>query len=276
MLFQFQLRPVADVAPWGNEGDYSVSWFGLTDGWYWLKCGDAELFRYTDAALKIWAANGIEVSDQPYVDYQVVRLWEDILQMLPDILDPIPERLLRKIEPGLEAYQWHGQIAELVFTDERDVSKQTEDQFDLAITWLQNRKLDSLYLKEGPKIWFWSDGTTIFIRWDNTDLKLDGHDMWASLKGTYSMPIETFLEEVKSFDQRLIKAMDERVQSVQRSWDRPWIRIDKESVLAEQEERATALSEALRRVESKSTGWDEIVDAVDYFEWLGCPLPKTH
>lgn len=277
MLFNFQLRPIHQVAPWGNEGDYSLSWFGLTDGWYWLKCGDEELFRYADSLLTSWKHEGRQQTDSPYVDYQIVRLWEDLLEMLSAVLTPIHVELLRKIEPGIAAAQWRGQIAEIVFPEKGKISLPMEEYFDLATTWLQSRKLDVLHLKGGPRIWFWTDGTTMFIRWDNSNLTLDGHSEWASIKGTYYMPLKNFIEEVHSFDRRLISAMEERVQAIQRSWNRPAIRIDKEALLTEQWERAGALSKAFQHVKNRQPPtWNEVADAIEYFEKMGFVLPKTN
>lgn len=277
MLFNFQLRPIQEVAPWGQEGAYSLSWFGLTDGWYCLNCGGQELFRYTDSLLAAWKAQGYQLTDPPYVDYQVVRLWEDILEMLPSILTPIPTELLQKTSPGLAAGLWYKQIAkELVFTDEKEVSQLTVDQFDLATTWLQARKLDSLYLREGPRIWLWTEDSTVFIRWNNTGLQMDGHEVWASETGTYSMAVDDFLEEVRSFDRRLIEAMHERVQAIQVAWERPEIKIDKETLLAEQAQRAGALSEALERFKNaKPTSWEQVTEAIAYFEKLDYPVCKA-
>ena len=275
MLFQFQLRPIHDVAPWGSEGDYSLSWFVLTDGWYWLKCGEEELFRYSDSVLALWKHEGRQQADPPYVDYQIVRLWEDVLEMLPEILSPLPVELLRKIEPGIDAWRWHGQIAELVSPNEGEVSQPMEERFDLATTWLQGRKLDALYLKGGPRIWFWTDGATMFIRWDNTELTVDGHNLWACTKGTFTMPLDAFIEEVRSFDHRLIKAMEARVQDVRHSWDRPSIKVEKEALLAEQQQRACSLSEAFQRVKNcQPTKWNEVGAAIKYFEEMGYPPPS--
>jgi hypothetical protein len=275
MLFQFQLRPIDDVVPWGSEGDYSLSWFGLTDGWYWLKCGEEELFRYSDVLLAKWKHEGLQPTDLPYVDYQIVRLWEDVLEMLPEALAPVPMELLRKMSPSIEALQWREQIAEFVFSDEREVSKPTEVHFDLATGWLQDRKLDVLYLNGGPKIWLWTDGTTMFIHWNNSNLTLAGLNKWASIKGTYSMPLETFIEEVRSFDRRLIEAMEKRVQAIRDLWNRPSIQIDKIALLAEQKERSLALSKVFQRVKNQQpVSWIKITDAITYFEEIGYKLPK--
>jgi hypothetical protein len=89
------------------------------------------------------------------------------------------------------------------------------------------------------------------------------------------MPLNTFIEEIKSFDRRLIETMGERVQGIRRSWDRPLIKIDKEALLREQQERANALAEAFQRVKNcKPTPWINIAKSIAYFEEQGFPLPK--
>lgn len=276
MLFEFQLRPIEQVAPWGKEGEYSLSWFGLTDGWYWLKCGEEELFRYADELIKAWAAKGMGEFKLPYVDYHVVRLWEDILQMLPEILNPIPKHLLQKIEPGPLALQWCSQISEAVFTEEHEVSKLVEDRFIKASSWLSDRKLDVGYLLESPRIWFWTDGKLLFVRWDNEGRNLEGHHAWASANGTYTMPLEAFVDEVRSFDKRLIKAMEERVQTIEHSWERPDIQIDVNALINEHQKRSTELSFVLDLVKNReATQWNEIAEAIKYFEEMGFAIPKA-
>src|SRR5262245_36658809 len=195
MLFNFQLRPVQDVAPWGREGDYRLSWFGLTDGWYWLDCGGHELFRYSDSIIKSWEHEGRQPADPPYVDYQIVRLWEDVLDILPEVLSPIPLNLLQRIEPGVESDLWYRQVFEYVFPEESEASQVIQDKFGVATRWFGQRFLNSGYIKQGPRIWLWSDGKTVFIRWDNTDFVLDGHKLWTAQSGTYSLPVEKFVEE---------------------------------------------------------------------------------
>ena len=39
MLFEFVLRPLEEVQPWGVD-EPTLHWFGLTDGWYWIEAGD--------------------------------------------------------------------------------------------------------------------------------------------------------------------------------------------------------------------------------------------
>src|ERR1700759_5537644 len=92
MLFNFELTPLQDVTPWGADGNRSLHWFGLTDGHYWINVGDHRLFEYSDAARKDGAP--------AYCSYQVVRLLEDILDIAPYVLEPVPGDLVACISGG--------------------------------------------------------------------------------------------------------------------------------------------------------------------------------
>lgn len=48
-LFQFELRQLDQIQPWGAPDDPNLHWFGLTDGWYWIQVGEDRLFEYSDA-----------------------------------------------------------------------------------------------------------------------------------------------------------------------------------------------------------------------------------
>jgi hypothetical protein len=267
MLFNFKLRPVQDIVPWERDGKYTLSWFGLTDGWYWMDCRGQELFRYTDSAIQTFKRLGFQVSDFPYTDYQVVRLWEDILGIFPDVLEPIPAEVLRKIKPGQVASCWDQQLAELIFTEEREVSKLEETKYESATDWLKLRRLYTSYLNQRPGIWLWSDGKQVFIRWNCTGLTTDDHEVWTAQAGTYSLPVEAFIEEVRSFNQRLMTEMNDRVQQIQQKWDRPEIEIDKKQLVYEQSERAQWFNEALQRSKGVvRTNWTDVIEAISSFE----------
>lgn len=79
-LFAFELRDVAEIAPWGEPGELSLGWFGLTDGWYWMNVGAERLFVY----------HGGRRRGRPEVEHPVARLWEDVLGVLPAALEPLP------------------------------------------------------------------------------------------------------------------------------------------------------------------------------------------
>lgn len=157
MLFNFHLRPLETVTPWYYDGQPFLHWFGLTDGWYWLDAGTATLFQYTDVILHHWEISPADGSYRSYVDYQVVRLWEDLQERLPHILEPIPHHVLQRIQPGYQAVHWRDAIVDCLIPDDVDVSASAVVRLEQATEWLTNRWLDVGYLRAGPRIWFWND-----------------------------------------------------------------------------------------------------------------------
>ena len=89
-LFQFELRPLDQVEPWGGSADPNLHWLGLTDGEYWIQAGNHRLFEYSDAALA--RSRGSRCCE-----YQVVRLYEDVIDLAPNALEPVPQELQRYI-----------------------------------------------------------------------------------------------------------------------------------------------------------------------------------
>lgn len=88
MIFEFELKPIEEIIPWGEPPKQSLHWFGLTDGKYRIKAGDEQLLNYSGEYTKYCVEQFPEYSfDTTFVEYQVVRLWEDILDLLPDILN---------------------------------------------------------------------------------------------------------------------------------------------------------------------------------------------
>jgi hypothetical protein len=67
---------------WRSE---SLHWSGLTSGRYWIETPHGEVLRYTPEIRKLWNFPFV------YVDYQVARLFEDVQEHLPAVLEPVPE-----------------------------------------------------------------------------------------------------------------------------------------------------------------------------------------
>ncbi|WP_405608830.1 DUF5984 family protein [Streptomyces sp. NBC_01508] len=124
--FRFGLRPVDDIRPWGGETPY-LSWFSLTDGWYGLEADGHHLFRYSDGT---------------YVDYYVVRLWEDVLVALPEALEPVPNDLLPFVADDHSAW---------LPVD----NPETEAETEAAVGWYGQHSLDMGYLRSAPHIRWW-------------------------------------------------------------------------------------------------------------------------
>lgn len=274
MLFNFKLRPLEDIAPWRDPKDNSLHlhWFGLTDGWYWIDTGNAELFRYSQAEIERcqreyagqpWVAEFVAL---PYADYQVVRLWEDVLAILPYALEPVPSPLAETLAPDGPWVRWE-QAAEGV-TSSQSARWTFSEEREAAAQWWWNRLLNYGYLRGGPMIWFWNDGVDMHIQWDNRKMLLDGVPAWEAQLGESRMPIADFIEEVRDFDRRLIRRMADRVAIAQGEWQHPEVTIFSD-VAQEQVQRAHVLERTYAAIANRQpTDWNAVFQAIATIEAL--------
>jgi hypothetical protein len=227
-LFEFELAPVEAIEPWGTPPDLALHWFGLSDGSYHLEIGDARLLEY--APRDNWPH---------FVEYQLARLHEDVLSMLPAVLEPIPSTVTLSLRDGsLDSTRRHVWKASESL-DGADAS------LDVALDAFGSRMLDTLYLKPGAGIWIWSHGSKTVIEWDNRDRLLDGQQVWTATHGRHELARDEFVDEVRSFDRRLMAAMGERVRRARAGWARPDVKLDIERLVAEQAERSGSLQSVL-------------------------------
>ncbi len=263
MLFNFQLRPVTAIAPFGS-GRPTLHWFGLSDGWYWLDVAGAELFRYRQAVVKQEEERPPVEPDLPYADYYVARLWEDVLDILPAVLDPVPEALALRLDPIERWRDWQERAECWLESHENDASW---DVYLQACGWWAARRVNVGYLQYAPRTWFWRVGETLHICWDNRNRVRDGQPVWTALLGEETMPIDTFLEEIHDFDTRFISAMAERITVAREHWPRPDILLDVDQLEREQRDRAGWLSRSLgRSAPPPQAGWNRVLEAIAHIE----------
>jgi hypothetical protein len=233
MLINFTLLPVQEVVPWGTPGNLSLSWFGLTDGQYWLETGSSILLEYTQVARSLGC--------KQYCDYQVVRLYEDLLDMLPYVLEPVPASLVPYIS-GETAITWQRTFERWCEEYEDRVS---EDRYWEVVTaateWQSKRHLDSAYLSPSANIAIWSDAEGAHIEWDNREKVIDGQSAWTALRGAYKLPCSDFSSEVESFHMRLMSQMEHRVKQVAAGALSAEVKIDLVALAKEHEQRCCSL-----------------------------------
>lgn len=261
MLFNFRLRDVDKIKPWGDNHQKHLHWFGLTDGWYWINVGTDKLFCYSNKLLSLRK----EEAESPYVDYYVVRFWEDLLDILPNILEPVPTNILQKTDFGASFAEWHNKILNhLLLQDNHDLSPKSQEILDNTTEWMARRFLNTRHLKYGPHITFSNDGQNIFIHWNNLGLTIDNIPIWTAQYGTFSLPINQFVESVQTFDKNLRNEMQARINEIQKNWEQSEIHIDIARLIQEQEERSTWLEQALERANTiKIYDWDEIQEMLE-------------
>lgn len=255
-LFNFALRPLEQIQPWGEPDDPNLHWFGLTDGCYWIQAGNSRLFEYSESA----QSKGVP----RLCDYQVARFYEDVLEITPHVLEEVPEDLgcFISVDESKEwnhhPSQWSDIIASLDESEDLDLHS-------LAICWIDHRKLDSLYLSPPSCAVFWSDSEFVHIEWDNRQSFIDGGLAWTAEFGRWSLPRASFIEEVRDFHSRLMTEMSERVEEVLAGALPPNVRVDFQNLQREHFERSRLTEREVRAIDPP-TNWLEVSQAIQKLE----------
>jgi hypothetical protein len=243
--FCFALRPVDEVSPWSDPPH--LHWFGLTDGWFWIESGGHELLRRTRLE-----------DPHPYVDYQVVRLWEDVLALTPEVLEPVPADLVPFIESDLA--QWVCNWLDFAGGD-------GDDDFDpnapdhpvvTAAIWHGEHNLDLGYLLNAPRLRFWrttgGGRDEMTMDWRHDDDGEVGFTAGAAVRVTVSTA--DYLDSVRAFDHDLMAAMRQRIEELESRGGLPGVAIDIAGLRWEQTLREGHLAKCLAR--SPKTDWAAI------------------
>lgn len=251
MLFNFRLRNLAHVVPWGTPEAPTLHWFGLTDGEYWIEAGEQTLFEYSVELQR-------EMPHAPrYCDYQVARLYEDILEMCPRVLENVPEDLAKYLD-----FERWGQLEQRLKSYDRP---ETEDQYwsllDDLMPLASGRDLDNGYLSPGASIRMWSEGAHVSLAWDCRGRMLNGVKAWSANAGRHKVSKSMFVEEVRSFHERLMEAMSERVQAVMQG-ELSHVSIDLPGLVREHRRRAADISQQLSPP-SIATPWEKVRLAIE-------------
>ena len=262
MEFQFRLMSVDGIPPWGAErGRPHLSWFGLTLGWFWIEVGGQELFRYSPEFREYqqrqypqWAQAPLPYAD--YEDYQVVRYWEDLLERLPAILEPLPDDLAARVDAAEEWLSWQAQA---VAWQERQADESAWNTYFAAVGWWSERTWDAGHLKYPPRLWVWREQDTVMVRWDNRDVAVEGIPVWTARRGEIALPVGKFLAAVTSFHRRFLAEMESRITETERVRSRPHIEIDFPMLKGEQQDRFRRLEGALQ---PRTSSWKEARAAI--------------
>ncbi|MBC8138191.1 MAG: hypothetical protein H8F28_20110 [Fibrella sp.] len=262
MKFHFRLMPAEEIPPWGTEqGQPTLSWFGLTRGYFWIEVGGQELFRYTDAVLDHWQRlypRSLRAS-LPYEEYQVARYWEDLLDMLPAILDPLPDDFAKRL---VDASRWRS-WEEGALRWAKECGDESLDIYSTGLEWWSQRRWQAWHLAHPPRLWLWRVKDMIHIRWDNRDITVDGMLVWEAQQGEYTLSVAEFLAAVESFHARFLSKMELRVNAVRTAWSRPKVKIDFDALILEQAARPGWLEYTVRPTTvQRALSWEQVREAI--------------
>lgn len=253
----------------------SLSWFGLTDGWFWIEAGEQELFRYT-AEVQHYGQHypGTALPVLPHEDYQVARYWEDLLEMITAILDPVPDDIAARIADRDAWQAWENAIT--VWRDTQEDSDNWDIQ-EAAMWWWYRRHWDAGHLAHPPNVWLWRTGGAVHMRWDNRATTAGRLPVWTAQVGEITLPVDDFLSAVQSFHVALLDAMGKRVAAALADWTRPEIVLDLPQLEREQQERRNWLEYAIapHAVEQRrGYDWSTVRTALTRLETILAQSPQ--
>jgi Family of unknown function (DUF5984) len=195
--FRFELRPLDEVSPWGGARS-TLHWFGLTEGWYWIDANRYELLR----------RSRVEHA-RPYIDYYLARLWEDVIELTPHVLESVPDDLRSFVASARGAWARdpndflaepgsHGVQTEIPGSGLHPVLA--------AAMWHGEHELDFGYLRNAPRLRFWrtvgGDRDEITGNWQHED---DGEiGFTAGQAVRFSVPTTDYLEAVRRLDSEFV------------------------------------------------------------------------
>lgn len=237
MLFDFELAPLESHTSAAHPANPALSWYTLTQGEYWITVGNSILLEYAEAA---------RTGGTPrYCRYPVARLHEDILTMLPCILEPVPATLVQYLAGDDAAAWWEAYETwyDRGFGAGPDPRLQRIDGDAHGL--LYGRVLDTSYLAPLTSVTIWSDDENVHFAWDNRAGILDGVPAWTAVHGEFHMPRREFLAEIQSFNNRLVEQMAGRIEQLRSGALPPEIAIDFDALASEHDERGDVLHEAL-------------------------------
>lgn len=201
------------------------SWFNLTDGFYWLNIGDIKLFEQTEEDLKLWYVESGRYAVHDYercIGYQVIRLLEDMIEIMPNITQAVPAGIHDLLFQPLDKLRSYNDIWWENFEDDENTIVINK------VTYGDVYFMDAhiLQLISGELLLFWrhkSNGSDkIYIRWDLTNDyvfndEIERPQRWTATTGIESIDYCKFIKEVYSFNSRLMQQMQQRIDKISNS-----------------------------------------------------------
>jgi hypothetical protein len=248
-LFRFELSKNPSIR---RESGKVMHWFGLTDGRYWIDSGQAEIFGMADGT---------------HLDYYVACLWEDLLEILPHVLEPLPASMrerLRDLPRWLEfrsrVWSWKEEDR-----DSKEKSEAASQLAALATHWFGDRCLRTLHLRNPPRVWFWREHDEIVLSWKTQPPRNDDDPVWSSSAGQVRVTLDRFVADFLSFHEALMKEMSALIARVVREHGTEATEAD-ELRRDHQRREATVTTAAALLAQATKTDWAAVQEALTRLE----------
>jgi Family of unknown function (DUF5984) len=215
-LFEFELRPVEQIEPWGTPPAQSLSWFALTEGTFCIPVGTDVLFRYTPEMLAHWGEDPASRN----ATYQVAAFVRDSVGSLAAGMAPMPE-LFEQIAGNRD-------LRRRLLRLTSEIAAQSDEHQERAYQawrWLGERSPWMGYLAACPRFAFLRVGDDVHVAWDNSETTIDGIKVWTADYGVFALPVDAFVAECRSFADRLLATMEDRLTAIASGEARPRVAV---------------------------------------------------
>jgi hypothetical protein len=235
---RFRLRDIDKIAPWGEPAKQTLHWFALTRGSY---CIDTAAGRLFERAGRVDPDEG-----EPWCDYYVVRLFEDLCEIWPDVREPIP------IDIADRYFAWDAR--------EGDRFRESDDMelYDVwweASSWWHARERVFNYLRTAPRCHLWRIGSEFRMDWSAVA-------PWLPPRAELSLPFDCAQQAMAEFVETFLAAMAERVNTIEsNNWQPRDAVLDVQGLVAEHAKREEWAKAALSDV--RKTDWDLVRHRLD-------------
>ncbi len=218
-IFQFTLKPPEQCAfPGGNP--FRISWFYLTDSWYYLDLGDTRLFESSPEQIRKYPG-------ERYLDYYYIRWLEDFFDILPQVLSPIPADLYALISDEQNACRLKNcmdSFFDRYETPEGDIPEKVWDIYEDCSKLLYYGQLDTGFLRFKSFCRFCRLEEEIVLQYDFRDRDKEGDPVWSAEAGEYRIGYEEFLAQITAMLDSFFRSMDTQIaQAVEMVRNHPGI-----------------------------------------------------
>lgn len=207
-IFNVQLKPFEEcMFPREKNGSQRVSWFWLTDSYYYLKFGEEKLFQLMPQQVQ---KNSL---DSSYLDYYFIRFLEDFFEILPYITNPIPRKVFRYVNTADKWTLLERKVSEWYDSIGNTTLEQEEVYVSIAQRLLYGGHLGSGFVNHNAACRFYRVADKILVKWDFREKDKDGIKIWTAGKGEHEMDYFVFLDEVEAMLVNFFEQMDRQVQT---------------------------------------------------------------
>lgn len=216
-LFEFELKSLDLIEPFGTKEDYHLHWFGLSDGQFYINCKGQKVFKSTEKYIQEIGSNCI------YVDYFVSRFHQDLLDHMIEVLIPVSRARHHILKDQESLHKLTEDIYEKIDSTNDDI---VINKYCAELENLHRGVLDCGYLQYAPQIRMWLYEKTVYISCVADQISKNGNRVWEESHIHYEISIDQYKEEIRDFHDRFIKAMSHRIDQISQTTFSPNIKLD--------------------------------------------------